>query len=200
MSDDAGSSSVAGGAMHQNFLSTVQRSLEQSAEVGAVASVDPVTVIEVADQLEEEPTPALSSTTALSASQASARFPDSDSDAAAAMASTDKLSPPGRLTKERSAADALAANRLPIAITWQDVKVTVELPPPSFMERRRQKKTAATKSKLADTDRAPLADSLSSKVILDGVSGYCRPGQLLAIMGSSGAGTSNSDAASIFCA
>ena len=191
-----------GATLRQNYLDTAQHSLELSAESGAVASLDPVAVIQVADQLE----PATSTVTNGAASPS--RLPlhasvthsggdgiiDSDGsgyvngNGDGAMTSTDKLSPPARLAKQRSAADALAANRLPIAITWQDVKVTVDIPPPSFSEKRKQKKSAAANNNKVTATDSEIAASAATKTILDGVSGYCQPGQLLAIMGSSGAG------------
>ena len=174
-----------GGSLHQNFVSEPQRALELSAESGAVASMDPVAIVQVNDQVERHSDTSL----ALSTSSVAA---SSDPVKESALSSTDKLalSPPGELTKQRSAADALAANRLPIALTWRDVNVTVDLPAPSFMEKRRSKKAAASKqTATVDTERVAVTDApLPMKVILDGVSGYCRPGQLLAIMGSSGAG------------
>ena len=203
MSDSA---SGGGARLHQNFVDSVQRSLELSAESGAVVSMDPVAVIEVADQL--EPADAVSDRgNALSPSRVPLHGPvtaggsggggggvnsgDGYADSEAVVPYSDKLSSPVSLTKQRSAADALAANRLPIAITWQDVKVTVDIPAPSFFEKRRLKKKAAqaaSSSKTTPTDAVVPAAVASTKVILDGVSGYCQPGQLLAIMGSSGAG------------
>jgi ABC-type multidrug transport system fused ATPase/permease subunit len=103
------------------------------------------------------------------------------------------------LIKDRSTAAILAENRTPITITWKNVGVTVDLPPPSFLQKRRIRRNAAaanTKAKAGksssqqDTEaEGEAVDAPSTKkVILSGVSGYCQPGQLLAILGSSGAG------------
>ena len=99
-----------------------------------------------------------------------------------------------------SAAIALAENRTPISITWKNVSVTVDIPPPSYFQRRREAKkaqaaaaqSAGKKASDEETGTAASAAAPSAadgkKTILNGVSGYCKPGQLLAIMGSSGAG------------
>ena len=189
---------------HNNYFDTAQRSLEQSAESSAVASVDPVTVIQVNEQMHNDT--ATASTTADSESgEALTSSPVTATGGAdeeqqlgsrgteEALVPHDKL---GELQKQRSAAhaaDALAANRLPIAITWQDVEVAVDLPAPGMRERwalGRKKKDAGNKSSASVSTELLAAPAVSSKVILDGVAGYCQAGQMLAIMGSSGAGTS----------
>ncbi len=88
----------------------------------------------------------------------------------------------------------------PISITWRDVGVTVDVPPPSFFQRRSRSDAAHVEVPVeAALTQLPLSPSplgldekqiLSAlkKPILSGVSGYCEPGQLLAVMGSSGAG------------
>ena len=167
---------------HVEMLSDEQRgssarhlgpsSFVPSAESTAVTSADPVTIVDVHNALHSDAS-------------------DDSKEAAAAAASAApsdgrqlELTSPSQLKKQTSAAEALALNRTPITITWRDVNVVVDLPEPSFFEKRRQQAPA----KVSDESSTPAAAPATQKTILSNASGYCKPGQLLAIMGSSGAG------------
>lgn len=81
-------------------------------------------------------------------------------------------------------AEASSRRKATVDLVWRNLGFTV----PKVIIKKRKSEAASEPVPDIEEPKIPSANNDQQKVILQGVSGFVRPGTMLAVMGSSGAG------------